>query len=138
MAKSFNELMQEMVNEDYKTLVGLAKSSIADIMPVCKKMDDEHNGIFLLMSIMLTAIGADGKLSNLERDFLIDVLGLNNSQISDFIKLYDSRMVELTDKFVECLDSNEKAAAIMLVTATCAVDETIKREETALIHKLFD
>ena len=107
-------------------------------MPVCKKMDDEHKGIFLLMSIMLTAIGADGKLTNLERDFLIDVLGLNNSQISDFIKLYDSRMVELTDKFVECLDSNEKAAAIMLVTATCAVDETIKREETALIHKLFD
>lgn len=138
MAKSFNDILQDMVNKDYKEIVSFAKMSIVDVLPACKAVDNEHDGLFMLMSMLLTGIGADGKLTNLERDFLIDVTGLNNSQISDFIKLYDSRMVELTDKFVDSLTSKEKAAAMMLIICICAVDEHIKREETAIIRRLFD
>ena len=135
---SFNDILQDMVNKDYKELVAFAKLAIVDIMPECKKIDDKHDGMFMLMSMLLTGIGADGKLSNLERDFLIDVTGLNNSQISEFIKLYDSRMVALTDTFVDGLTGKAQAAALTLIIAICAIDETIKREETALIRKLFD
>lgn len=136
--ESFNELMQKWVNTDYDVLVSLAKQAAAELMPTCKEVDPEHNGYYMLSSLVLSAIGADGKLTGLESRMLTDVLGLDEANIRTLINMYDSRMADLVNDFADKLGDDVKAAAIMLVTAFAAVDEKISKEETAFIKKLFE
>ncbi len=134
---TFNELMQKYVNADYDTLVHLAQTAINNVLPACKAMDQDNNGLFLLTSIILSAIGADGVLTGLEKKLLHDALGQDDATIQKFISLYDSRMAELVDAFADACNDEIKANVLMLVTAVAAVDEKISREETALIKKII-
>lgn len=134
---SFNELMQKYVNTDYDTLVSLAKEAVKRLTPPCKKVDPDHNGYYMLTSLILSAIGADGKLSPLESRMLQDVLGLDKASIQKFITMYDSKMPGLADHFADNMGDDTKADAIMLVTIFASVDEKICKEETEFIRKLF-
>ena len=133
----FNELMQKWVNSDYNELAEMAKIAVVKLMPACKAVDEQHNGNYMLASLVLTAIGADGVLTALERKLLGDVLGLNQDGVQKLIKMYDSRMADLANHFVDNLGIDVKADALMLITAIAAVDEKISREETGLIKKLL-
>ena len=135
---SFNELMQKYVNTDYSVLVDLAKEAVKRLMPVCQKVDPQHNGNYMLCSLILSAIGADGVLSALEKKMLCDVMGLDASGIQKLISMYDNKMVELADYFADKMGDDTKADAIMLITTIAAVDEKICKEETLLIRKLFE
>lgn len=135
---TFNELMQKYVNSDYETLVKLAQQALINVLPACKAVDPDNDGLFMATSIILAAIGADGVLTGLEKKMLSDALGQDDETIQKFIKLYDSRMADLVDKFADALKDDLKADVCMLVTAVAAVDEKISREETALIRKILD
>ncbi len=135
---TFNELMQKYVNSDYETLVHLAQSALSSLLPACKAVDKDHDGLFMATSIILTAIAADGYLTGLEKKFLGDALGQSEETIQKFISLYDSRMVDMVDAFADKINDDIKADVMMLITAVCAVDEKISREETALIRKILD
>jgi len=135
---TFNELMQKYVNTDYEVLVDLAKEAVNRLMPHCKKVDPEHNGNYMLASLVLSAIGADGVLTALESKMLGDVLGLDKGGIQKLIGMYDSRMPELANHFADNMGSDTKADAIMLITVIASVDEKISKEETAFIRKLFE
>lgn len=134
---TFNELMQKYVNSDYETLVKLAQAALVDVLPACKAVDKDNEGLFMATSIILSAIAADGYLTALEKKLLKDALGQDEETIQKFIKLYDSRMVELVDTFADNTNDDVKAATLMLVTAVAAVDEKISKEETAFIKKLM-
>lgn len=133
----FNELMQKWVNSDYNELAEMAKIAVVKLMPACKAVDEQYNGNYMLASLVLTAIGADGVLTALESKLLGDVLGLNQDGVQKLIKMYDSRMADLANHFVDNLGIDVKADALMLITAIAAVDEKISREETGLIKKLL-
>lgn len=133
----FNELMQKWVNSDYNELAEMAKIAVVKLMPACKAVDEQYNGNYMLASLVLTAIGADGVLTALESKLLGDVLGLNQDGVQKLIKMYDSRMADLANHFVDNLGIDVKADAMMLITAIAAVDEKISREETGLIKKLL-
>ena len=134
---TFNELMQKYVNEDYSTLVAFSQKALANLIPVCKKVDPDNDGFMMVSSLVLSAIGADGTLTALERKFLGDVLGLSAENISQYIKMYNSRMADLVDHFADSLTTDIKADTAMLIICICACDEKISREETAFIRKLL-
>lgn len=134
---TFNELMQKYVNEDYSTLVAFSQKALANLIPVCKKVDPDNDGFMMVSSLVLSAIGADGTLTALERKFLGDVLGLSDENISKYIKMYNSRMADLVDHFADSLTTDIKADTAMLIICICACDEKISREETAFIRKLL-
>ena len=135
---TFNELMQKYVNTDYSTLVDLAKEAVKRLMPYCQKVDPDHNGNYMLASLVLSAIGADGVLTALESKMLGDVLGLDKEAIQKFIGMYDSKMPELANYFADNMNEDTKADTIMLITTIASVDEKIGKEETAFIRKLFE
>jgi len=135
---TFNELMQKYVNTDYSVLVDLAKEAVKRLTPVCRSVDPEHNGYYMLTVLILSAIAADGVLSALERKMLGDVLELDDAGIQKLIAMYDSRMPELANHFADKMGDDAKADAIMLMTTIVSVDEKICKEETALIRKLFE
>ena len=135
---SFNELMQKYVNTDYQVLVDLAKEAVKRLMPHCQKVDPQHNGNYMLAALILSAIGADGILTVLERNMLADVLGLSKEEIQKLIGMYDKKMPELANYFADNMGEDTKADAIMLITTIASVDEKICKEETELIRKLFE
>ena len=135
---ALNDILQKIVNQDYPDLVKLAKTSAANLLPVCKQVDPDNNVALMLSAIMLAAIGADGKLTALEQRFLGDVLDMSPSQIDRYTDLYTGNEEELVDKLADAVNSSLKADIVMLVASICAIDETISRDETALIRKLID
>lgn len=135
---TFNEIMQKYVNSDYDTLVELAQKALVNLLPACKAVDEDNDGLFMATSIILAAIGADGVLTGLEKKMLADALGQDEATIQKFIGLYDSRMADLVNHFADNTNDNIKADVMMLVTAVAAVDEKISREETSLIKKILE
>lgn len=134
----FENLMQKYVNTDYDVLRDLAKEAVNHLLPACKKVDPDHDGYYMLSSIVLSAIGGDGVLTALEKKLLAEVLGLSDEEIQKFLQMYDPQMVELTNYFCDNMGEDTKADAIMLVTIFAAVDEKISKEETAFIKRLFE
>ena len=49
---TFNELMQKYVNTDYPVLLDLAKEAIRRLTPACKQVDPQHDGYYMLSSII--------------------------------------------------------------------------------------
>lgn len=133
----FNEFLQNFVNKDYDELVYIAKKAIVELQPACAAVDKDNDGFFMMTSIVLTAIGADGTLTQKERALLRDVLSVDDETISKYIKLYDSKMVDLVDSFADSLSTEIKSHVMMLVLSIMCSDEKISKEETALIKKLL-
>lgn len=133
---SFNDFLQKYVNTDYEDLVSLAREAVARLMPVCKQVDPDHDGFYMLASLVLSALAADGKLTALEKKMLCDLFGMDDAGIKKLLGMYDSRMVDLADHFVDNMSADTKADALILICALAAVDEDICAEEAALIHKL--
>ena len=139
--KSFDEIMQDLVNESYDTLVYFAKRSLETLIPPVSKMlgsnDDVANTFLVLFS---TCIGADGKLTSLEADFINDVLDADHDyeSVSNVVSgiPYENGK-SLIVALSKALDDNEQAALITLCASFCAVDETISRDEVAMIKQLF-
>lgn len=135
---TFNEMMQKLVNSDYETLVSIAQEALVGVLPACKEVDPDNDGITMATSIILSAIAADGVLTGLEQKFLGDALGLSQPAIKQLIGLYDSRMAELVDVFADHSSPRVKAEVLALVSAVAAVDEKISHQETAFIKKLLN
>lgn len=134
---TFNELMQEYVNKDYFEIVAEARKITPSLLDVCKVIDEENNGVFALTAIILSAIGADGKISAKEQKFLCDVFDFDNDTIDKMISLYTGKEEDFADRLVDAMPDEAKAGFIHFVVLIAACDETISREETAFIAKLM-
>lgn len=134
----FNELMQDLVNKDYDELLSLAKTAVGHVLPACKIVDEEHDGLAMLTSILLSAVAADGKLTALESKFLCDLTGLDEDGVDKLTDLYCEQTVEVTDMLADKGGTEMKAHILMLVTCLASCDEKISREETAFIRKIIE
>lgn len=133
----FNQMMQDFVNKDYDELVSFGKIALGKIMPILKAVDTDNDGMFALTSIVLAAIGADGTLTALETKWLKDVMGLQDETIDNMIKLYSSKMEDLTDALFDNAPQDFKGDLAIFVLSILSVDEKISKEETAFVKKLF-
>ena len=133
----FNELMQTFVNKDYDELLTLAKEAMVRVLPICKVVDEENNGMAMLTSILLSAIAADGKLTGLEAKFLSEITGLDAEGIDKLTDMYTGQMVELTDLLADKGGDDLKANILLIVVCLAACDHTICREENAFIRQIM-
>ena len=133
----FGALMQEFVNKDYDELLALAKQAVTRVLPVCKTVDEQNNGIGALTAIQLSAVAADGKLTRLEAQFLGDITDLDAAGVDKLTDMYTGKMVELTDLLADKFSQETKADIMVLVTCLAACDQTISREETAFLRQIM-
>ena len=134
---TLNELLQDFVNRDYEELVAIGKIAFAKVHPVLCKIDAENNGYFLMTNVLLSAIGADGKLTDLESKWLKDVAGLDDNAIDTLLKLYNTKTEDVTDALFDNAPETLRADLLMLVLSIMAVDEKIAYQETAFLAKLM-
>ena len=135
---NLRDILQKCVNTDYENLVELAQTSLIELLPACRLVDPDNDGFLMVSGIILSALAADGVLTNIERKFVCDVLGIDNETFSKFLDLYNSDLADLVDKFADSLDTRTKAATLSLVSAVAACDEKITVEETAFIKKILE
>ncbi len=138
MSKSFQEIKQDFVNMDYSQLVKTCKQAIADVLPTLQAYDKENNGALLLTAIVHASIGADGTLSALERRFIKDVLGVDDSFVDTLLRTYTSSVADLTDTLADRISAEGKAAITVIAICFTAVDETINRDENAFLNRLYN
>ena len=130
--------MQKYVNTDYPVLLDLAKEAIRRLTPACRQVDPQHDGYYMLSSIILSAVGRDGTLTALEKKLLMEATSITDAEVSKLLSMYDPKMPELVNYFCDNMGDDLKADAIMLVKIFAAVDEKICKEETEFIRKLFE
>ncbi len=111
----------------------------------CKKRDafyDEFaptdlNKVTVIVSIILAAFDADGVISDTERKFAADVLGITVKNVNEFVDQYDSEKAELVDNIADSADVDTFAAVATLACAAAACDGKINPSEEAYIKNLF-
>ncbi len=134
---SFKALLQDYVNRDYEDLVRISRIAAEDLLPELDGAELQISNDALVLGAVLSAVAADGKLSERERSFMKDVLKIDDDSVDDLICKYDSRMADAVDNFVDASVTSVKANMLIIVTAVAAIDERISREETTLIKKLM-
>ena len=135
---NFEEMLQTYVNTDYEVLVSIAAQAAEDLLPVCALLDSENKGVMLLSCIVLSAVGADGQLTDAEYRFLSDVLKLDTDLLHHYVKMYDADMEKIVDNFADNMNVATKTDIISLICAVSACDETISRTETSFISRILE
>lgn len=133
----FGDLLQEIVNMEYDELLVMAKTSLENLMPTFKLLDKENNGVFIVVAVVLAAVGSDGKLTPTEKSFVCDLLNLEPDTVSNMIKMYDGRELDMADRIADSLNSDLKASMISFVAAIAASDESIKADEVKFLKRLL-
>ena len=134
----FKSVLQQIVNEDYNTIVQLASVALNRIISFMKEagMSDDM-GTSMLYSLVHLGVGADGELTDKEKQFLRDVFKLSGS-LDDFL---DSGSIEVsqlkTEVMFAVLDTEYKAHVSFFLFCLFAVDEKVSREEMQVFKKFI-
>ena len=133
----YNTLMQSFVDKSYEELLAMAKQAVVNVLPACKLVDKDHDGIAMLTAILLSAVAADGKLTRLEAQFLSDITGLDAEGIDKLTDMYSGQMVQVTDLLADKGGNELKAHIVVLIACLAACDHTINREENEFIRMII-
>ncbi len=135
-----NQILQSMVNEDYDTLVGMAKSAIAELNPIFSEVAEDGNGASAIVALFATSLAVDGKLTELEYKFVCDVLDgeFTYEQVKELVEMhYSEEMIELVNGLADSCPKDLKSKLVVLCCTFLAVDESISRDEVAFVVKLL-
>lgn len=135
---ALNDVLQDFVNEDYNTLLGMARAAIADILPVFNELAPEGDGASGLIALFATSLAVDGKLTEKEYQFVCDLLGERSyDDVKGLVAAhYNAKTIDLVDKLVDEFPIEMKSKLLTFCCCFLAVDETISREEVAFVTKL--
>lgn len=135
----FRDLMQQYVNLDYDALLNLARNSLVKSLPALEKVlpNQENGTVFTVTFILLGAVGADGTLSVKERQFIKDLLNLDDDALNNIVKLYTGKEQDAVRGIVKMVDADSKIEIINLCACIVACDETITGDESAFVRSLL-
>ena len=137
-----NQILQDIVNEPYESLVGMARQAIAELRPHFIKMagGDEDKMATVFVGYIMASLAADGKFTQKEYEFVCDVMQVQYTyeEVKELVKTgLNSEILSSLDSLFDDLPQELRSKTLLLCATFMAVDETISREEVALIHKLL-
>ena len=134
------QILQDFVNEPYEKLVDMAIAAFADIKSTFEKAAPGVDASQLMVSLFATSLAVDGKLTELECEFVSDIFnGVTYNEIKELVEAHHSaEMVQFVDEFVDGFPVEIKSKLLTLCCCFLAVDETISRDEIAFIYKLCE
>lgn len=133
----YEEMITHFTQLEYAELISLSHQAMELLLPECKAEDPDHGGFFLLASLILTAVMADGKVDDQEHQLMADTLTLGEGGVPQFTQAYSSHMPRLTKEFFLKSDDDTRTRILMLLFAIIAVDREVCQAETDLIWDLF-
>ena len=139
MNEELLKYFQSMVDKDYDSLLleGVKTLSLARKVFLNRNIDENITNQVLIVFI-LTAVAADGKLSEPEEKFIGDILGIKSglaAAIEDLSK--NKELFESVNRTVDHLSTDEKSILCHLAVIIAAVDQTIDSNELDYIFNLL-
>lgn len=134
-----NKILQDFVNNDYDTLVNIAKTAMKDLLPTLNEATDGE-GSSVIIALFATSLAVDGNLTDLEYKFVCDVLGTyyTYDQVKSLAQAhYNEKIIASVDGIVDSCSTELKSKLLTLCCAFLAVDETISVDEVKFIKKLL-
>lgn len=132
---NIDELLKTMVNKEYDELKAIAQTAVTRIIPPLKEIVGEDTAFGALVVFITTCVAADGNLTVNEKRLMNDVMGVAPENAKDVVqKGYD---YDFTDKFFDSCSDDMKKDLLLLCVAFFAIDESICKEETALLRRLI-
>ncbi len=143
MALSFDQLLQDLVNKDDEEKIAIAVDAYKDLLPVLTALDPKTNGIFMTMLLLGVTAGADGKLTVGEARFIHALMEARGVQMTDekiLAIVENANHEEAYDILRELrgrLTDDGVASLFTFIAAICSMDDTISREEIALLKAIL-
>lgn len=131
----FDEFVQSIASYGYEKLVNISVQACAQLLPICKRINPDNSAL-LLLSIILSAVGADGQLAEKEKQFMVKVMSTTEEKAADYFKLYGEKTNSVVESFAKYLDADKKNTLVCLLIAISAIDGEVSREENAWIRKI--
>lgn len=124
--------------KDYGELVSLAKDAYSRIMPFCKKLyKDEKDSVIVLFTFIISAVGADCKLTPGEREFLREVIKASDELIIKCVNAFDPKMDILADTLFDNFPEEVRKDLLTFIMCILASDRAVTREETDFVRVLL-
>ena len=133
------EVLQQYVDASYEELVKEVAYSGAKLIARLKELGlSDKNALTAVYGYIVTAVSADGKVTEKEFQFLQEALNYTREELNEVIELgSDPEFIEVMDRL---FDSHDKEVCVQTLNIVCclvAIDETINRDEIAFIEKLL-
>ena len=142
---TFDELLQDLVNQDVEAKIALAVECYTDLLPTFQKLDPETDGMIITYAILATTVAADGELTEAEFDFIDGLLTVTGHETSheDIVNLVvaaaeDQRAYDIVRAVRDNLNEEGFARLISLIAAICSIDDRITVGEVAYLRSLLE
>lgn len=131
-------IIEVFANCEYETLVERAKQAAQIFMPLYKKIDENNQGMMLMAATVGAAISVDGQLTSKEKQFVKDVLDVDDAFVDEISSSCKGAECELVDMIADISAKEEKEAIIIFVATISACDGNISCEESEFLKKIIE
>ena len=141
MAKTLNELYQEVVNMSDDEKLFFAKKASAELLEHLSQHIDNETAIDIYLGLVACYVAADGTVDYKEYEFFKAVFEGLDLSYDDFFDLiqnnYSSELVEKYDQLIEVAPENIRGDFVMLGLAICSCNDTITPGEAELLERFL-
>lgn len=137
-----NELLLKLIEEPYDDLVRATKELSIEInnamLELLDKKGEDKNYLFIYFG---NSIVADGKFSDLEKKFILDVTNFteeNLSKVYSLLKEQQKQNTEYAKTIFKYLDLEIQAKIIVYCACFLAVDKITSIDEVEFIQELLE
>lgn len=133
------ELLQDIVNKDYNSLLFGARTLLGDFLHDYKKQTNITDDLLAIMigTVLSDAVAIDNAISPLEEKFLSDLLGLDRKKIIMFVSLSAKSNHKIFVDFFDTLDKSNKSTIVLLLAYVLSCDEKINVKENNFFMSLL-
>lgn len=133
------ELLNRFASESYDSLLAIASFSLNKILPIFEHItENEERAISILLTFTTTSLSVDGRLSELEKKFIRELLKISSEQAE---KLYDyssdkNGIYEFVDNVYDASPVEIQKHLLTFICCILSVDKNISYKEVEFIKKL--
>lgn len=139
--KQVKQLLEVFRNHSYDELLVIGATSAAKLLPVFERVTgDKKEGTMCLIMFIGTSLAADGELSNLEAQFVTDLLGVSKENIKALVENMKSSptYVEVVDKIFDACMYELADEILKFCCCILAVDKEVDEDEVRFVKRLLD
>ena len=134
----FKKLIKKYEKMDYNELIEQGRTSYLQLYPIFLEFDKKTNSSSMLLSLLNTGIGADGKFTKKEKQFLFDAFKIQPDTVEKMIEEYSGKSLEFFKMFYKAVPAALKLHIVHLICVLAACDDTISRDESKYILELLE
>ncbi|MBQ6947238.1 MAG: TerB family tellurite resistance protein [Clostridia bacterium] len=134
---AYKNMLVSFQKADYNTLLSTARTAAQSLRNHCRNHALPCQAEELISAVLLSGVGADGKLSSKEKQFVAEVLQIEPKKVTALIAAYSEDFVTYVDHVADNGTAETKGAILTLIAALAAVDQNISAGENELIRKIL-